>query len=104
MPLSKRAANGVPARGALYSRRMHEPLARALAAPGSRVLSLDRLGHGDSDRPPEMLSYSMTTFGRQAIALLDHAGVERAVLGGASLAPTRRSRPPRPRRGASRDS
>jgi pimeloyl-ACP methyl ester carboxylesterase len=49
------------------------------------VLSLDLLGHGDSDRPPEMSSYSMTTFGRQAIALLDHAGVERVVVGGASL-------------------
>jgi pimeloyl-ACP methyl ester carboxylesterase len=71
--------------GLLFSRRMHEPLAQALAARGNRVLSLDLLGHGDSDRPPEMSSYSMTTFGRQAIALLDHAGVERAVLGGASL-------------------
>jgi pimeloyl-ACP methyl ester carboxylesterase len=71
--------------GLLFSRRMHGPLAEALASRGNRVLCLDLLGHGDSDRPPEMSSYSMTTFGRQAIALLDHAGVERAVLGGASL-------------------
>jgi pimeloyl-ACP methyl ester carboxylesterase len=71
--------------GLLFSRRMHEPLAQALAARGNHVLCLDLLGHGDSDRPPEMSSYSMTTFGRQAIALLDHGGVERAVLGGASL-------------------
>jgi pimeloyl-ACP methyl ester carboxylesterase len=71
--------------GLLFSRRMHAPLAAALAAGGHRVLCLDLLGHGDSDRPPEMSSYSMTTFGRQAIGLLDHVGVERAVLGGTSL-------------------
>ena len=71
--------------GLLFSRRMHAPLAEALASGGHRVLCIDLLGHGDSDRPPEMSSYSMTTFGRQAIALLDHAGVERAVLGGTSL-------------------
>ena len=71
--------------GLLFSRRMHAPLAEALAARDNHVLSLDLLGHGDSDRPPEMSSYSMPAFGRQAIALLDHAGIERAVLGGASL-------------------
>jgi pimeloyl-ACP methyl ester carboxylesterase len=71
--------------GLLFSRRMHGPLAEALAERGHRVVCLDLLGHGDSDRPPEMSSYSMTTFGRQAIALLDHLEVEQAVLGGTSL-------------------
>jgi pimeloyl-ACP methyl ester carboxylesterase len=71
--------------GLLFSRRMHGPLAEALAARGNRVLCLDLLGHGDSDRPQEMSNYSMTTFGRQAIALLDHVGVQSAVLGGTSL-------------------
>jgi pimeloyl-ACP methyl ester carboxylesterase len=71
--------------GLLFSRRMHEPLAEALAERGNRVLCLDLVGHGDSDRPPEMSSYSMTIFGRQAIGLLDHAGVDEAVLGGPSL-------------------
>jgi pimeloyl-ACP methyl ester carboxylesterase len=71
--------------GLLFSRRMHGPLAEALAERGNRVLCLDLLGHGDSDRPPEMSSYSMAIFGSQALALLDHAGVERAVLGGTSL-------------------
>jgi pimeloyl-ACP methyl ester carboxylesterase len=32
-----------------------------------------------------MWNYSMTIFGRQTLALLDHAGVDQAVLGGASL-------------------
>ena len=71
--------------GLLFSRRMHEPLAAELAERGHHVLCLDLLGHGASDRPPEMWSYSMTTFGRQAIGLLDHLGIERAVIGGTSL-------------------
>jgi pimeloyl-ACP methyl ester carboxylesterase len=71
--------------GLLFSREMHAPLAAALAGRGNRVLCLDLLGHGDSDRPPEMWKYSMTIFGRQAVALLDHAGVEQAVVGGTSL-------------------
>jgi pimeloyl-ACP methyl ester carboxylesterase len=71
--------------GVLFSRKMHRPLAEALADHGYRVLCLDLLGHGDSDRPAEMWNYSMTIFGRQAIALLDHLEVERAVLGGTSL-------------------
>lgn len=71
--------------GLLFNRRMHGPVAEALAARGHRVLCLDLLGHGDSDRPREMTSYSMVSFGRQAIGLLDHVGVEQAILGGASL-------------------
>jgi pimeloyl-ACP methyl ester carboxylesterase len=71
--------------GLLFSRRMHRPLAEALAGRGHRVLCLDLLGHGDSDRPAEMWNYSMTIFGRQAIALLDRVGVEQAVIGGTSL-------------------
>jgi pimeloyl-ACP methyl ester carboxylesterase len=71
--------------GLLFSRKMHRPLAEELAERGHRVLCLDLLGHGDSDRPEEMTAYSMTTFGRQAIGLLDHVGVEQAVIGGTSL-------------------
>jgi pimeloyl-ACP methyl ester carboxylesterase len=71
--------------GLLFSRKMHRPLAETLAGRGHRVVCLDLLGHGDSDRPPEMPNYSMTSFGRQAIALLDHLEVEQAVLGGTSL-------------------
>jgi pimeloyl-ACP methyl ester carboxylesterase len=71
--------------GLLFSRRMHGPLAQELAGRGYRVLCLDLLGHGDSDRPEEMWEYSMTGFGGQAIALLDHLGIEQAVIGGTSL-------------------
>lgn len=71
--------------GLLFSRKMHGPLASKLAARGYRVLCLDLLGHGESDRPVEMWNYSMPEFGAQTIALMDHLGIEKAVLGGTSL-------------------
>jgi len=71
--------------GLLFNRKMHQPLAEELAARGHRVLCLDLLGHGDSDRPEEMWEYSMTTFGAQTLGLLDDLGIEQAVLGGTSL-------------------
>ena len=37
--------------GQLMPRRMHQPLARALASEGLHVVTLDLLGHGRSDRP-----------------------------------------------------
>jgi pimeloyl-ACP methyl ester carboxylesterase len=64
---------------------MHEPLARSLAERGNRVITLDLLGHGLSDRPVETACYSMTFFGRQTIALLDHLGIDEAVVLGTSL-------------------
>ncbi len=60
--------------GQLMPRRMHQPLARALAAEGLHVVTLDLLGHGRSDRPADPLAYSMTAFAEQVVALLDHLG------------------------------
>lgn len=71
--------------GQLMPRRMHERLARRIAASGARVVTLDLLGHGRSDRPADPMAYSTTAFGEQVIALLDHLGADRAVLGGTSL-------------------
>lgn len=71
--------------GQLMSRRMHAPLARHLAAAGYRVITLDLLGHGDSDRPEESWRYSMPAWADQVVALLDELGVQRAVIGGTSL-------------------
>jgi pimeloyl-ACP methyl ester carboxylesterase len=71
--------------GLLLSQRMQEPLAEALAARGERVVVMDPLGHGASDRPRDMWRYSMGAFGREVVALLDHLGVEQAVIGGTSL-------------------
>ena len=71
--------------GLLLSQRMHQPLARALAEHGNRVITLDLLGHGASDRPRDMWRYSMPLFAEQVIALLDHLHVDEAVVGGTSL-------------------
>ena len=71
--------------GQLRPRRMHAPLARALAADGLHVVTLDLLGHGRSDRPADPLVYSMTTWAEQVVALLDHLGADQAVVGGTSL-------------------
>jgi pimeloyl-ACP methyl ester carboxylesterase len=71
--------------GQLMPRRMHQPLARAIAGAGFHVVTVDLLGHGRSDRPVDPKEYSMTAFGEQVIALLDHLGAEQAVIGGTSL-------------------
>jgi pimeloyl-ACP methyl ester carboxylesterase len=71
--------------GQLMPRRMHQPLARALASRGLHVVTLDLLGHGRSDRPADPLVYSTTAFAEQVVALLDHLGAEQAVIGGTSL-------------------
>jgi pimeloyl-ACP methyl ester carboxylesterase len=71
--------------GLLFSRHMHDALARALAERGHRVLTLDLLGHGESDRPTDMWRYSMTEFGREVVALLDHLDLDEAVVMGTSL-------------------
>jgi len=71
--------------GLLFNQRMHVPLARALARRGNRVVTVDLLGHGRSDRPTDMWEYSMSAFGRQIVALLDELGVDEAVVQGTSL-------------------
>jgi len=71
--------------GQLMPRRMHERLARSLAAEGLHVVTLDLLGHGRSDRPEDPTDYSVTAFAGQVLALLDHLGAATAVLGGTSL-------------------
>jgi pimeloyl-ACP methyl ester carboxylesterase len=71
--------------GLLLSQKMHLPLARALAARGNRVVTLDLLGHGASDRPADMWRYSMPRFGAQVVGLLDHLELEQAVVLGTSL-------------------
>src|SRR5437660_4195344 len=71
--------------GLLLSQRMHLPLARDLAARGNRVITLDLLGHGDSDRPRDMTRYSMSIFAEQVVGLMDHLRLEEAVVMGTSL-------------------
>ena len=71
--------------GLLMNRRMFDRLGPAMAERGNRVIALDLLGHGRSDRPADMSQYSMTFFARQVVALLDHLDLQDAVIGGTSL-------------------
>jgi pimeloyl-ACP methyl ester carboxylesterase len=71
--------------GLLLSQEMHRPLARDLAALGNRVITVDLLGHGESDRPRDMWRYSMRSFAKQLLGLLDHLELEQAVVMGTSL-------------------
>jgi pimeloyl-ACP methyl ester carboxylesterase len=71
--------------GLLMNRHMFERLGPALADRGNRVIALDLLGHGRSDRPEDLQRYSMPLFAYQVNALLDHLELETAVVGGTSL-------------------
>jgi pimeloyl-ACP methyl ester carboxylesterase len=71
--------------GLLMNRRMFERLGPALARRGNRVICVDLLGHGRSDRPEDLRLYSMPLFARQVATLLDHLELESAVVGGTSL-------------------
>jgi pimeloyl-ACP methyl ester carboxylesterase len=71
--------------GLLLSQEMHRPLAKALAARGNRVITVDLLGHGRSDRPRDMWRYSMGAFARQLLGLMDHLELEEAAVMGTSL-------------------
>jgi pimeloyl-ACP methyl ester carboxylesterase len=71
--------------GLLLSQEMHRPLAEDLAARGNRVITVDLLGHGESDRPRDMWRYSMSIFGEQVVGLMDHLEIEQAVVMGTSL-------------------
>jgi pimeloyl-ACP methyl ester carboxylesterase len=71
--------------GLLFNRKMHAPLAKALAERGNRVYVLDFLGHGDSDAPRDMTRYTMPLLGDQAIGLMDHLELEETMIGGTSL-------------------
>ena len=71
--------------GLLMNRHMFDRLGPELAERGNRVITLDVLGHGRSDRPEDLRLYSMPLFARQVVALLDHLEAEDAVVGGTSL-------------------
>jgi pimeloyl-ACP methyl ester carboxylesterase len=71
--------------GLLMNRRMFDRLGPELARRGNRVIAVDMLGHGRSDRPEDLRLYSMPLFSRQVAALLDHLEQPAAVVGGTSL-------------------
>jgi pimeloyl-ACP methyl ester carboxylesterase len=71
--------------GLLMNRRMYDGLAPEMASRGNRVITVDLLGHGRSDRPVDMQLYSMSAFADQVVALVDELGIDAPVIGGTSL-------------------
>lgn len=81
------ADDGIPLlmlHGILLDAAVNRDLAPPLVEAGFRVILLDLLGHGRSDRA-EAAELRMEFFAEQATACLAHLGVERAVIGGVSL-------------------
>jgi pimeloyl-ACP methyl ester carboxylesterase len=71
--------------GLLLDANLSRSLARRLAAGGNRVVLLDLLGHGRSDKPRHAGAHRMDLYAEQVLCLLDELGVDQVVLGGVSL-------------------
>ncbi len=71
--------------GLLLDANLSRNLARSLAARGNRVVLLDLLGHGRSDKPRHAGAHRMDLYAEQVLYLLDELGVDEVVLGGVSL-------------------
>jgi pimeloyl-ACP methyl ester carboxylesterase len=71
--------------GILMDANLNRRLASAIVARGYRVVLLDLLGHGRSDRPRHASAHRLDTYAQQVIALLDELDVDDAVIGGVSL-------------------
>lgn len=71
--------------GLLLDANVNRDLADALAQAGFRVVLLDLLGHGRSDRPHDPTLHRFDLYARQVIALLDELKIRQAVIGGVSL-------------------
>ena len=71
--------------GLLLDANLSRGLARELAARGNRVVLLDLLGHGRSDKPRHAGAHRMDLYAEQVLCLLDELDVDQVVLGGISL-------------------
>lgn len=71
--------------GLLLDSLMNRDLARRFVGEGYRVILMDFLGHGRSDKPIDPREYRIDFLGDQMLTCLDHLGIEQALIGGCSL-------------------
>jgi pimeloyl-ACP methyl ester carboxylesterase/acyl-CoA-binding protein len=71
--------------GILLDSHINRALAIRFAGEGFRVILLDLLGHGRSDVSTDPKDHRCDFYAEQVLGLLDHMGIERAVIGGVSL-------------------
>ena len=71
--------------GILLDAHINRELATRFAVEGYRVILLDLLGHGRSDKSSDPKDHRADFYADQVIALLDHLGIEQAMIGGVSL-------------------
>jgi pimeloyl-ACP methyl ester carboxylesterase len=82
------AGEGVPVvllHGLTATRRYVVMGSRTLERTGHRVVLYDARGHGRSSPAPEAADYGYPALAADLLAVLDDRGIERAVLGGASM-------------------
>ena len=78
--------NGLPlvlVHGHPFNRTMWAPQAQRFGAAGYRVITADLRGYGESQVVPGITP--LEVFARDVAALMDHLGVDRAVIGGLSM-------------------
>ncbi len=71
--------------GLLLDSLVNRDLAARFVTEGYRVVLLDLLGHGQSDKPTDPRELRVDFFADQTLDLLDHLGIESALVGGVSL-------------------
>lgn len=71
--------------GILMDSMMNRPIARLLAQKGYRVILVDMLGHGQSDKPRDITFLRMDHYADHVVMLLDYLKIDAALIGGASL-------------------
>jgi pimeloyl-ACP methyl ester carboxylesterase len=79
---------GVPCllmHGILMDSEMNRGLARRFVSQGYKVVLLDLLGHGNSDKPTDPREHRTDFYAQQGLACLDHLGIDKALIGGVSL-------------------
>lgn len=69
--------------GLLMSKRMQEPLARALAENGNMCITVDLAGHGNSDR--HLYNWDIPKYAEAIDSMLEDLEIDQAILIGTSL-------------------